>query len=417
MTRYLQEKTLYPPLIGKRPSINLGLVVVIPAYKERYLLLSLMALKKCRLPDVVDVEVIILINEPRGCDVDVSELNRASFEQCSDWAKIHSRPRLHFYPIYLRDLPLKYAGVGLARKIGMDEACYRLEKAGNPKGVIACFDADSRCSPDYLQVVTQAFEAHPDWQAAGIHFEHPLSGADFPDAVYEAIVEYELHLRYYIQAQRWAGFPFAYQTIGSSMAVRATAYQAQGGMNRKKAGEDFYFLQKFIELGAFGEIHHTKVIPSPRPSDRVPFGTGRAVGKQLQEQGEWLTYAPESFVAIQAFFQIVPKLYQPDLDRMVKQTAGLPAIVKDFLTDQEWPKEWARIRQHTASAASFEKQFYRWFNAFKLMKFLHFARESGHAEVPVSKAAAWLLQQCGRPVDDVDKRSLLAAYRRWDLGA
>ena len=35
-------------------------------------------------------------------------------------------------------------GVGLARKIGMDEACYRFHKVRRSRGIIACFDADSQ---------------------------------------------------------------------------------------------------------------------------------------------------------------------------------------------------------------------------------------------------------------------------------
>ncbi len=37
------------------------------------------------------------------------------------------------------------------------------------------------------------------------------------------------------------GVSHAYHTIGSSMAVRCSAYAKIGGMNRRKAGEDFIF--------------------------------------------------------------------------------------------------------------------------------------------------------------------------------
>ncbi|MEZ4848575.1 MAG: hypothetical protein R3B93_08135 [Bacteroidia bacterium] len=71
----------------------------------------------------------------------------------------------------------------------------------------------------------------------------------------------------------------AFHCVGSSMAVRSIAYQKRGGMNRRKAGEDFYFLQKFIAEGTLAELSTTKVIPSPRASEKVPFGTGRAIKK------------------------------------------------------------------------------------------------------------------------------------------
>jgi hypothetical protein len=240
-----------------------------------------MSLKKCKRP-TCDVEVIIIINHSETAPAQVKAKNQKTYEQAILWAHENNQPHLKFYPLLLDDLSRKHAGVGLARKIGMDEACYRFERIYNKKGIIACFDADSRCDVNYLQALESHFKQNPSAQACGIYFEHPLSGPDFPEEVYKAISQYELHLRYYVHAQRWAGIPHAWQTIGSSMAVRCDAYQQQGGMNRRQAGEDFYFLHKFIQLDHFGEITSTKVIPSPRPSHRVPFGTGRAVGDLLK---------------------------------------------------------------------------------------------------------------------------------------
>jgi len=44
-----------------------------------------------------------------------------------------------------------------------------------------------------------------------------------------------------------AGSPYAYHTIGSAFACRAEAYIAAGGMNRRHAAEDFYFLQQLAK--------------------------------------------------------------------------------------------------------------------------------------------------------------------------
>ncbi|MBK9016168.1 MAG: glycosyltransferase family 2 protein [Saprospiraceae bacterium] len=278
----------------------LGIVVVIPCHDEDFLLLSLMSLRRCERPKC-DVEVIVVVNESEDAPAAVREKNRTTCEQAQRWALTNNQGWLRFHILHLDNLPKKHAGVGLARKIGMDEACYRFAKIGNQQGVIACFDADSRCERNYLQAIHAHFTENPRVQACGIRFEHPLSGPDFPDEVYHAITLYELHLRYYVLAQRWAGIPHAWQTIGSSMAVRCDAYQQQGGMNRRQAGEDFYFLHKFIPLGGFAEITATKVIPSPRPSHRVPFGTGRAVGELLKNGGQYLTYSPHSFEDLQVF--------------------------------------------------------------------------------------------------------------------
>lgn len=267
MTNYLQQRALYPPLIHNKPSLNLGIIIVIPCYDEDFLLLTLMSLKKCELPDC-DTEVIVVINHAVTEKKAVIDRNNATYDQALIWAKNNSKTRLKFHLIYEDKLSKKHAGVGLARKIGMDEACFRLEKIKNKKGIIVGFDADSRCQRNYLVAIENHFRAHPKTPAASIHFEHPVMGIDHENSVYDAIVLYELHLRYYVHAQIFTGFPLAVQTIGSSMAVRSDAYQKQGGMNKRKAGEDFYFLHKFTPLGGYSEIKTTTVIPSPRISHR-----------------------------------------------------------------------------------------------------------------------------------------------------
>ena len=415
MTSYLQQRGLYPPLINKRPSPLLGIVVVIPCHDEDFLLLSLMSLQKCERPHC-DTEVIVVINESEEAPEPVKTKNRTTFEQASRWAWENNRPHFRFYILYLDDLPKKHAGVGLARKIGMDEACYRFHQSGNPRGVIACFDADSRCEPNYLQALETHFQKHPKAQACGIYFEHPLSGPDFREEIYQAIALYELHLRYYVHAQRWAGFPHAWQTIGSSMAVRCDAYQQQGGMNRRQAGEDFYFLHKFIPLGHFAEITSTKIIPSPRPSHRVPFGTGKAIAEILKNGRNYLTYHPDSFKDLRVFF----KNELPGLKgskHVGTLFERLPKSVARFLAEQNFEEKLAEIQEHTSGDVSFEKRFWRWFDAFRMMKYVHFARADFYPDTALTTAAQWLLKEAygvDMASQDGGAAELLKIFRRLD---
>ncbi len=409
MTPYLQERTLFPPLINGKPSSLLGIVVVIPCHDEDFLLLSLMSLHRCERPNC-DVEVIVLINDGEGDPAKVITKNEETYEQASRWARSNNLPRLRFHILYKSGLPKKHAGVGLARKIGMDEACFRFEKAGSTNGIIACFDADSRCEKNYFQAIERHFAEHPKAQASGIHFEHPLEGIDFEPPVYEAIVKYELHLRYYVHAQRWAGVPHAWQTIGSSMAVRAAAYQKQGGMNRRKAGEDFYFLHKFIPLGHFSEITDTKVIPSPRPSQRVPFGTGKAVGELLKSSGVYQTYNPHIFEDLRIFLH-------SDIYEGPSQIV-LPESIRTFLEENNFEKKRKEILQHTASREAFTKRFYRWFDAFMLMKFVHHSRDRYYSSIAVEDAARWLLTTAHHwppeATAEAGGRTMLLALRKLD---
>ncbi|MCB1232282.1 MAG: glycosyltransferase family 2 protein [Verrucomicrobiae bacterium] len=406
MTRYLRERTLFGPLIKVEPSSDLGLCVVIPARDEsESLLQSLASLRACD-STTGSAEVIVVVNTSETDSSEIVARNAESAALARDWAAEDGNGRLRFHILEAHGLPRKHAGVGLARKIGMDEACRRLERVGRPDGVIACFDADSRCDPNYLAEIESLFRIDEAAQACSIHFEHPLEGDEFSSEIYHAITDYELHLRTYVNAQRFAGFPFATQTIGSSMAVRCVAYQAQNGMNRRQAGEDFYFLHKFTPLGNVRELNTTRVIPSPRASHRVPFGTGRAVGERINEGGPCLTYAPASFLDLGEFFGRLDDGFESKFDH-------LPDSIGAFLETQAFSERLSEIRANVTNAEAFRVRFFRWFNAFLVMKYLHFARDRYHPDVEVTEAARWLLEQRGEPAP-LSARELLLRWREID---
>ena len=414
MRSYLKDFTINPPLIKDAASPNLGLVVVIPAFVEKNLLHTLEALQACKRPEQ-SVEVIVVINHSEQAKNDQKVLNKKIFEQTDQWMKEHQSERLKYHVLWCPDMKHKHAGVGLARKIGMDEACYRLEAASNKQGVIVGFDGDSYCQPNYLQAIEDYFSSNPKIEGASLDFEHPIAGDSFGAEVYDAIVQYELHLRYYIQMQRFIGFPLAYQTIGSSMAVRCDAYQKLGGMNKRKAGEDFYFLQKFIAQGRFGEITDTKVIPSPRISDRVPFGTGRAVGDMVRgSQSSYHTYTPANFLALKPLFECIRGLN--DRSNISNLThLPLPVPLEAFLAKQDFKAFCTKLYDQTNTIKAFKKRFYHWFNAFMLMKYLHETRDHYFSNIPVGDAAKYLVNEIkplgNRNYDHLDNRDLLLLYR------
>src|SRR5439155_20540102 len=203
-------------------------------------------------------------------------------------------------------------------------------------------------------------------------YEHPLEGL-LNTKVYEAVAAYELHLRYYLQALRYAGFPHAHHTLGSCMAVRADVYREQGGMNKRQAGEDFYFLHKIIPLGGFADVTETVVHPSPRPSDRVPFGTGKAVRAFLggKEMG---TYPLEAFLDLKQLFDWLPLSYRHGEESAGECAGPLPETVRGFLRQQRFAEAMKDIRRNTSSEAAFLKRFSRWFDGFRAMKFVHYVR-------------------------------------------
>jgi len=371
---FCERQILTPPLP------DLGIVVVIPCFNEPDLLGSLVSIWECARPDCA-VEVIVILNSPANSPL--RSQNEMSLNEALAWATAHSEPRFQFHVLPFFELSPKNAGVGLARKIGMDEALRRFD--GNARGVIACFDADCRCERNYLTSIEQHFWKHPYTPGCSIYFEHPLTS--------EAIVAYELHLRYYVQALRYSGFPYAHHTIGSSMAVRADAYREQGGMNKRKAGEDFYFLQKIIPLGGFTDLMETTVYPSPRASNRVPFGTGRAV-QDYERQSQLRTYPLEAFQDLRRFFDSLPELSRTG-NSPPKEGQSEP--MRAFLKRHGFEQALDEIQANTSSETTFRKRFFHWFNGFRVMKFIHHARDDFYGDRDVVTAAKKLLALKPRP--------------------
>ena len=387
MKGYLQTKTIFPPAIFRKPSLNLGLIVVIPACREPFLLLSLLSLKKCNLPQC-DVEVIVVINDAENASESTKTENKATFQNTLQWAAKNSTPRLKFHVLYFNELPAKKAGVGLARKIGMDEACWRFEKAKSKNGIIVSLDADCKCDINYFQAIEQHFTDYPDKAATSIHFEYPLSGPDFSEKQYRAITSYELHLRYCQEAKRWTGFPHAFHSRGSSFAVRWEDYIKHGGMNTMLEEEDFYFLQKFIRIDKMSEINETRVFLSPRISDRKPSGTGKAMQEILKSKQAFKTYHPDGFKILKSFF----KKILDNAESGAITFENLHPALQSFLEKESFLKEIGELSHQTKNRSSFEKRFFQWFNSVQIEKFLKHHRQY-QPDIEILRAALWLIDQ------------------------
>lgn len=409
---YLQKHRFAPRQILSAPDPALAMVVVIPSHCEPDLVDTLASLAACELPPCA-VEVLVVLNLSAQAEAAARARHVSSIQAAKAWLA-RQQTAIRFHLLDFPQLPDRHAGVGLARKIGMDEAVDRLEQVGHPEGVIVCLDADSLVDRNYLVEVYQAFAQHPKAEAAAIYFEHPTAGAAFEADIYRGIVRYELFLRYYIQGLRFAGYPYATHTVGSSMAVRSRSYQVQGGMNRRKAGEDFYFLHKFLPGGQVVEVNTTRVIPSPRAAEQVPFGTGRAMNNWLAgTRDTWPVYAPETFRDLQSLTRAVPNGYDTPFGEM-------PEAVAAFLEAENFPEVLAEIRGNVSGSAAFAKRFYQWFDGLKVLKYVHFVRDHVHPNGEIIGAAARLYEWAqGEQLDlpdypDAAAMQLLGYYRALD---
>jgi len=410
---YLKKHTAGDSLIKAEPEKDLKYIVVLPAYLETRLEEGLVSLFEAISPSQV-VEIIIIINWPDDESPENIELSHTIFSSVKEWAKQHSSKGKQFHVAEAGFIPRKKAGVGFARKNGMDEAVRRFLRAGQEDGVIISFDADTKCDPDYFVSIEEHFRLNPNTDGCSIYFEHPLEGTDHPEKVYTAITQYELHMRCYLHAIRYSGFPNAFYTVGSALAVRATSYCRQGGMNARQAGEDFYFLQKFFDLGNFTELRNTRVCPSPRPSLRVPFGTGKTM-VQLLESGQGMkSYNPAIYDILKDFFALVPAMYNVKADIENPVLSQLHPCILQFLDECGFDYELRNIIENSGSLEAFTKRFYRYFNMFRILKFVKYARNI-FPDLPVSDCARVILAKTENiPASEMTEKEQLLKFRKAD---
>lgn len=395
--RFASRETLILEAID--PSCEI--IIVMPCHNEPDLIGTFESLLKCRMPSTL-VEVITVVNQKAGSEAStLGQKNSETIETFKQFNQELRHENIKFHLIEALDMPTKHAGVGLARKIGMDEALRRFDSIGI-NGTIVCLDADCRVSENYLTTIAKEFTQ----SSAGlgeVHFEHQFE-LEEDISLKNGIINYELFLYYYVEGLRKAGFPNAIQTIGSCMLVKASTYAKHGGMNKRKAGEDFYFLHKIIPHEEFIEVANATVYPSCRTSDRVPFGTGKAQQDWLnQDTQDYLTYDPRIFYELESLFNSVESLFQNDIDTVISE---LPEVPRDFINHHDFIDKIDLIKSNCKNLAQFQKQFFIWFDGFICMKFVHFVRDNYYENIPIDRAVSELMN-----IDEVNATKQLIRVR------
>ncbi|MCU4162609.1 glycosyltransferase [Carboxylicivirga caseinilyticus] len=385
--------------------------VVIPVYLEEesidLLLDSIhVAAKKCQM----QIELIMVVNYSSDCSSDVKLRQQKLFDYLIGQSQEYTHFSISVIQAY--DLIAKHAGVGWARKIGMDYAVSKYADEDNPGGIILSLDADCVVSSNYFTEVWKKFEEEI-LNGCTICFEHQSEGLN--DSQKEAIFQYELHLRYYLQALRWTGHPHAFHTVGSSFAITAEAYVRAGGIPRKQAGEDFYFLQKVISLGSFSELNTTCVYPSSRISDRVPFGTGPTIAKLINDSDDYKTYNLQAFIDLKDLFIMRDKFYKIEQEAYLDLLSELSGRIRSYLLNSDFYADLTNVNNNCSSLNTFNKRFFEVFDAFRVVKYLNYVHEHFLEKTAVFDVSLDLLELLERDADDLmDTNDVLDYFRKWE---
>jgi hypothetical protein len=266
------------------------------------------------------------------------------------------------------------------------------------KKIIICLDADCIVSDNYLEVISSSFNKN-NLSAASINFAHNIE--DNSDTA-AAIICYEIFLRYYILGLKIAESPYAFESVGSSMACDYESYIKIGGMNKLKAAEDFYFLEKLSKVTNIHKIKEPLVYPSGRRSWRVPFGTGQRVGRFLDKvKDEYFLYDINSFLILKKWLNIFSN-NNYDAKACLTESEKIHKQLMDFLITQNFEKALSSIQSNAKTELQLSKQKHDWFDGFKTLKLIHHLRDNGFPMIKMFDALDELFYHFGvsKPLRD-----------------
>ena len=366
---YLIKRGIIDPWkIEPRPHTKFNQAVIIPAYGEsEYLPLTLASLDTNTPAILKETLVIVVVNNSSETAESIRNDNQLTLKALNT-ANYRFTLGIVDAASSSLELPKRQAGVGLARKIGMDLALAHLLSTDS---LIFCTDADTIVSKDYIEKVKKYFDTTKA-KAAVVRFQHQKS--DNPKQG-KTIRWYEEYLLSTAEKMRDAGSPYGYVAMGSTMVCTVQAYCAVGGMPRKKATEDFYFLQELSKYDGVHTITDILVYPSPRPISRVYLGTGfRMEQAQNGFDIKSLYYSDTAFQLLSKWIALGSNSYQVELSLLIKQITDIHFDLTDFLIKEGLKDIWKNLQNNAPSKLHFSKQFHRWFDGLKTIRLLkHFS--------------------------------------------
>ena len=411
---------------------SFGHAVEIPAYAETDSLFETLG----SVPEgpLGEVLIVVVLNARAGAPAAAHAANALARERIAALASaaevISEAPpaRLFTYPrgrllLIDRAVPGHYfppgQGIGLARKVGCD-VILGLHNSGRLASPwIHATDADVRLPNDYFE---QMSGVEPGVAAAVYAFEHR-----FPDDedLARAGRIFEISLRYNTLGLAWAGSPYAYEHLGSCLAVGAWSYAKTGGFPRVNAIEDFTVLNDLARMGPIRRLAGTPIELEGRISARVPVSTGRALEQLVEKKGAAAAFElhhPLVYAHLAAWLRVLGAIARRsgDLDApLAELPRGNPFFRADLLEDVLGQiGAFEAVREaiaEPADATMLLHRLHRSFDAFRTRELLDGLRDGGLVSLPFREALseAPFTGLSAFPEDDLETlRRLLAAEER-----
>jgi|LGOV01.1.fsa_nt_gb hypothetical protein len=387
---YQRKKQLDGPWCVEGDTKPCQQAVVIPALGEgQQLWATLTSLASNPIDSLRHCLVVVVINCRLDCHADLVEQNKQDLNELRQ-GRSFGELRVAWIDATTpgRELPPKLGGVGMARKIGCDLTLPYLCRGGH----LIHLDADTLVDNNYMSAITQSFQG-AIFGGAVIPYCHQAAS----DPVqHQAITLYELYMRIHVVALQHAGSPYGYHTIGSTMVSTREAYIKAGGMNCRRAGEDFYFMQQLAKTSGVGQVCGTVVAPDSRISQRTPFGTGQVVLELSSDSNaSQRFYAPQCYGVLHQWLTLVENEHSADADELLFKAGEICMQLHGFLKQEKFATTWQRISGCHKDVTRRQRAFHEWFDGLKTMRLIHYLSDQTY---PVGEAAEHvppLLQQLG----------------------
>lgn len=339
------------------------------------------------------IAIIVCVNNRASHSKDVKIRNKQTFDALkNDFADF-------VVPIDCfsasKELP-ETDGAGLARKIPLDYGylCLTAQKSAHKK-LLCCMDADTLVEENYFCEIYNAFAKKG--KVGVTDFAHRKDGSEQEN---HFIALYEDYLKTHAQKMQKAKSPWYPVALGPTIVCTLDAYAQSGGMSRRCAGEDFYFLQALLKLcipfkNRFIARINTCVHPSPRVSDRVPFGTGAAIKQAVAGTKMITPFADEFYKILGAFIATIEDEARfiasanannaqidvlggaQNVDLLMAKIEKIDGNLANFLHQEKFESIWAKmVQQHKKSSAQLICAFHCWFDGLKTIRLFHHLQKS-----------------------------------------
>ena len=366
-TKYIKRECSFTyGQIHKSPKLKTyQTFIIIPCYAELdYIFKTLDSINNQNTKYLESCLIVIVINNSNQDSNKVKENNQKTFDDLQV-----KKYNFEFITIdcfsQKNVLDSKIAGVGMARKIGLD---YCLMLGENADSLLCSLDADTPIHNGYLNHIISRFNEYK-YGACVVNFKHQAS----KDIIIEnGIRKYESILKNIAKQIDNTGSPYGYVSLGSTIICTIKSYVACGGMSKKKATEDFYFLQSLAKYTEIKKIKKILTFPSSRNNQRVYLGTGFRMNEyKKNNQFKDLEYSKQSFEKLKDLIALVNSSWDNEFNVFYKKLIEVSNNKTiDFLIEKKIKTVWNNMRKNSKNKNQFILFFHQWFDALMIIQLL-----------------------------------------------